>query len=160
MKLTKQNNTLNYFKVLFIAITIALLVVACDNKNEKQQEPIDNFDKGKVKRGDENSLPNAEQFENKEFLLGVWLRTNDKGSGYEGFEFKDDYTLKLENIYYEIGDKWELDKDTITVWTHTEKYPDSEPTKYVIGDINDSIMILSKIIDSNTVKKDIYRKKR
>lgn len=152
---------MNKFKLATFSVIIAsiLFIASCDTKSGKREEPVDKIEQGTVKDRTKSSKE-EDKFENKERLIGVWLKRLETGGGYEGYNFKKDYTLELENIYLEIGDKWELDGDTISVWTHTERYPDPQQTRYFINELNDSLLIVSHLKDTILGAKEIYRKKQ
>lgn len=62
----------------------------------------------------------------------VWLRPVEGPVAFDGFYLAADGRLLLINIFSMTGDRWAWEKDTLTLWTHTERYPKPMPVKYRI----------------------------
>lgn len=78
----------------------------------------------------------------KERLVGIWVRPIATQPGDEGYHLYEDGKLKFINMYSMIGDTWELNGDTLTLFAHTERYPTPVPMIYRIISLSDSTLEL------------------
>jgi hypothetical protein len=79
----------------------------------------------------------AQQKYSSSQLAGKWLRpisvVPPSGKAIkEGIQLTPDGRLDFVNINSMKGDKWELENDTLILWSHTERYPEPQPVKFVI----------------------------
>jgi len=58
----------------------------------------------------------------------------------EGMILNPGGTLDFANIHSMKWDKWELKNDTIILRSHTERYPEPQPDKFVIIKLTGSIL--------------------
>jgi hypothetical protein len=79
----------------------------------------------------------AQQKYSSSQLAGKWLKpigiVPPSGKAIkEGMQLMPDGRLDFVNINSMKGDRWELENDTLIIWSHTERYPEPQPTKFVI----------------------------
>jgi hypothetical protein len=70
-------------------------------------------------------------------LTGKWLKpigvVPPSGKAIkEGMILNPDGRIDFVNIKSMKGDKWELKNDTLIIWSHTERYVEPQPNKFVI----------------------------
>lgn len=96
------------------------------------------------------SLP-QQQYE-KTDIDGPWVRSISEEGDFEGFSLEQDGRLRLINIFSMQGDSWSLEDKQLTLFTHTERYPQPMPVRYSVRFISEEKMIL--------VRKDMEREYR
>lgn len=146
------------FKNNILFLIILLLLASCDSGNNRR---IETMEKEFVKDSNISATSKSKRklHESKDILVGTWLKPKVSQKSDEGFSFEKDYNFNLINNFTSIGDTWELKSDTIITWTHTDMYPDPEETKYLIIELNDSVMVLSSV-DSSKKYREIFRKQK
>jgi len=79
--------------------------------------------------------------------------------GKEGFALKKDGTIAFINIHSMTGDTWKLNNDTLTYWSHTERYPEPQPSKYIVVKLTASHLEL-RPVKSTRGYSEIYKRER
>jgi len=82
-----------------------------------------------------------------EQLVGKWLRpVQGRDKEMQGFQLKKNGSAVSINMYTLVYEKWELVKDTLLLWNHTqgEQQQDSAATidTTIIKDLTDSTLVL------------------
>jgi heat shock protein HslJ len=85
----------------------------------------------------------AEAYEAND-VSGVWVRSIPGGTGFEGFFLHPDGSLRLINIFSMQGNSWSLKKDKLTLFTHTERYPQPVADVYTIQVTSADKMVLAR----------------
>ncbi len=75
-------------------------------------------------------------------ICGAWVRSISGETGVEGFFLNPDGSLRLVNIFSMQGDSWSLEKDKLTLFTHTERYSQPVADVYRIETLSDKEMVL------------------
>lgn len=76
-------------------------------------------------------------------ITGAWVRTLPGNMGIEGFFLYPDKTLRFVNIFSMQGDSWAVTGDKLTLYSHTERYPQPEARTYQIESTSGTTMVLS-----------------
>jgi hypothetical protein len=97
-------------------------------------------------------------------LAGTWVKPiNIKPpSGKpekEGFTLNFDGTIVFVNIHSMAGDTWKLENDTLTFWSHTERFPHPQPVKYIVVHLSSSQLELRPVKNARGYS-DKYKRKR
>lgn len=144
--------------IYILFLVLAFILFGCDSGDNRK---IETLEKEFIKDSNVNTNTKTKRkvFETKDILVGIWLKPIDGQKGEEGMNFQKDYKFSFVNNYISVGDTWDLIQDTVIIWSHNDMYPDPESIKYIISELNDSVLVLSST-DSVKKHREIYRKQR
>lgn len=77
-----------------------------------------------------------------ENIFGAWIKDIEGQKGKDGYYFDQNNSLRTINIFSMTGDRWELHEDKLTIWTHTERYPNPEPINFQITELTSDKLVL------------------
>lgn len=77
-------------------------------------------------------------------ITGAWVRSLSEDMGVAGLYLHQNGSLRLINIFSMQGDSWSLEGDRLTLFTHTERYPQPEPDVYTVRILSDKKMVLAR----------------
>lgn len=77
-----------------------------------------------------------------ENVFGAWLKDIEGQKSQDGYFFGQDNSLHMINVFSMTGDRWELKVDNLTIWTHTERYPNPEPMSFQITKLTPDKLVL------------------
>lgn len=77
-------------------------------------------------------------------VSGAWVKPISGRTGIEGFFLHPDGKVRLINIFSMQGDTWSLKEDRLTLFTHTERYPQPVADVYSIQTLSDQKMVLAR----------------
>lgn len=77
-----------------------------------------------------------------ENIYGAWVRDIEGQKGKDGYYFTQNNSLRLINVFSMTGDRWELQGESLTIWTHTERYPNPEPLNFQITELTPDKLVL------------------
>lgn len=75
-------------------------------------------------------------------IAGPWVRLINGDIGIEGFSLEASNRLRMINIFSMQGDTWSLEENTLTLFTHTERYPKPTPNSYTITTVSEKELVL------------------
>ncbi|WP_459947150.1 META domain-containing protein [Desulfocastanea catecholica] len=110
---------LNLFRYCIVALFMLTLPTSCSEKMSAQWTGVDD-------------------------ITGAWVRPIPGGTGVEGFFLHPDGSLRLINIFSMQGNSWSLNKDKLTLFTHTERYPQPVADIHTIQIISADKMVLAR----------------
>lgn len=97
-------------------------------------------------------------------IAGTWLKPigfkpPSGKMGKEGMKLNADSTITFINIHSMTGDTWKLENDTLTYWSHTKRYPEPQPNKYIVVRLSKSLLEL-RPLKSTQRNSEIYKRER
>ena len=97
-------------------------------------------------------------------IAGTWLKPiNMKPPsgkpGKEGFTLNTDGTITFVNIHSMTGDTWKLESDTLFYWSHTERYPEPQCSKFLIMKLTSSQLELKPVKNAHGYSL-VYKRKK
>lgn len=123
-------------KQLLLATTCALLLSSCAKYMDDQPSKADSAAVA------DSLLMLQRGVLTKERLVGIWVHPIATQPGDEGYHLYADGKLKFINMYSMIGDRWELNGDTLTLYAHTERHTTPVPIVFRIYALSDSALEL------------------
>lgn len=97
-------------------------------------------------------------------IAGTWvkplgMKPPSGKPGKEGFSLNMDGTFTFVNIHSMTGDTWKLNNDTLTYWSHTERYPKPQPSKYIVVKLT-ALHLELRHLKSARGYSEIYKRER
>lgn len=121
------------------------LLLACKNESQQTAPAVENNDTSTVSV----KLPPAAP-------EGVWFRSN--AGSWNGLQLEPGGVLKFPNIYSMAGDSWEQKGDTLILYSRTERYPEKQPTSYLIAGLDSSRLVLRLLNNGTAGNEEAYEK--
>lgn len=113
----KQNIKSGSLGLLFTALFVSTTFSACATKDNSALS------------SDRESI-SAHELHNTLWLNPVCGMPSEDQYPKEGFFLAEDGSLLFVNIFSMTGDKWTLDGNDLKLYSHTERYPDSQAVNY------------------------------
>ena len=75
-------------------------------------------------------------------VFGAWVKDIEGQKDQDGYFFDQNNSLRMINVFSMTADRWELKGDNLTIWTHTERYPDPKPMSFQVTELTPDKLVL------------------
>lgn len=131
-------------------LAASLLWAACDSTDYKKTE-------SSAAASDAHAV--APETKSSASLAGQWVRKAEGMDIEEGYELQADGKMNFINMASIIGEAWQQAGDTLTIYHHTERYPQRDSSRYQIVQLTDSTLELKLHGAAVTTTEKLKRKK-
>ncbi|GAA0530274.1 lipocalin-like domain-containing protein [Chitinophaga japonensis] len=156
-----------------LLVPVLITVFAACSEQPKKPDPVVTEDSSLLQRIDTAAIapgPDTAFIQadtatwRPEQLIGKWLRpVPGLDKEMQGFQLKKNGSAVSINMYTLVYEKWELVKDTLLLWNHTEgeQQKDSAATidTTVIKDLTDSTLVLFPVKAAEGYLEEYQKKK-